>query len=103
MELENKYAGSKYNELHEYFCELTEFLDNITEKKIVDNINGVLKEKTSIVISHRLSAIRGADLILFMEDGRVVESGTHQELMARHGIYAETYEKQSKEGTQHEG
>lgn len=33
MELENKYAGSKYNELHEYFCELTEFLDNITEKK----------------------------------------------------------------------
>ena len=78
-------------------------VDNITEKKIVDNINGVLKEKTSIVISHRLSAIRGADLILFMEDGRVVESGTHQELMARHGIYAETYEKQSKEGTQHEG
>ena len=77
-------------------------VDNITEKKIVENIHGVLKEKTSIVISHRLSALRGADLILFMEDGKVIESGTHEELMALGGMYAETYEKQSKEGEKNE-
>lgn len=77
-------------------------VDNITEKKIVENIHGVLKEKTSIVISHRLSAIRGADLILFMEDGKVLEAGTHEQLMAMHGAYADTYEKQSKEGEKHE-
>jgi len=77
-------------------------VDNITEKKIVENIHGVLRDKTSIVISHRLSALRGADLILFMEDGKVIESGTHDELMAMNGAYAETYEKQSQEGDENE-
>ncbi len=77
-------------------------VDNITEKKIVENIHGVLRDKTSIVISHRLSALRGADLILFMEDGKVIESGTHDELMAMQGAYAETYEKQSQEGEENE-
>ena len=77
-------------------------VDNITEKKIVENIHGVLRDKTSIVISHRLSALRGADLILFMEDGKVIESGTHDELMAMNGTYAETYEKQSQEGEENE-
>ncbi len=77
-------------------------VDNITEKKIVENIHGVLRDKTSIVISHRLSALRGADLILFMEDGKVIESGTHDELMAMNGAYAETYEKQSQEGEENE-
>lgn len=77
-------------------------VDNITEKKIVENIHGVLRDKTSIVISHRLSALRGADLILFMEDGKIIEAGTHDELMAQNGVYAETYEKQSKEGEKDE-
>ncbi len=77
-------------------------VDNITEKKIVENIHGVLRDKTSIVISHRLSALRGADLILFMEDGKVIESGTHDELMAMQGAYADTYEKQSQEGEENE-
>lgn len=72
-------------------------VDNITEKTIVGNLNGVLKDKTSIIISHRLSALRGADLILFMEDGKVIEAGTHEELMNLGGVYAETYEKQSKQ------
>ena len=77
-------------------------VDNITEKKIVENIHGVLRDKTSIVISHRLSALRGADLILFMEDGKVIEAGTHDELMAMQGAYADTYEKQSQEGEEDE-
>ena len=77
-------------------------VDNITEKKIVENIHGVLRDKTSIVISHRLSALRGADLILFMEDGKVIEAGTHDELIAMGGAYADTYEKQSQEGEDNE-
>ena len=77
-------------------------VDNITEKKIVKNIHGVLRDKTSIVISHRLSALRGADLILFMEDGKVIESGTHDQLMQMNGAYADTYAKQSKEGEDNE-
>lgn len=77
-------------------------VDNITEKKIVDNIHGVLRDKTSIVISHRLSSLRGADLILFMEDGEVIEAGTHEELMQMGGAYAQTYEKQSKEADENE-
>lgn len=76
-------------------------VDNITEKKIVEQLDGVLKDKTSIIISHRLSALRSADLILYMDDGRVVESGTHEQLMARKGEYYRVYEKQSREA-QHE-
>ena len=54
------------------------------------------------MISHRLSALRGADLILFMEDGKVIEAGTHDELIAMGGAYADTYEKQSQEGEDNE-
>jgi len=73
-------------------------VDNLTEQTIVSNLHGVLSSKTSIVISHRLSALRGASLILWLKDGEVTESGTHDELMALGGEYAKTYIQQSKEG-----
>ena len=73
-------------------------VDNITEHKIVETLNGVLKDKTSVVISHRLSAIQSADKILFLEEGHIVEMGTHDELMALGGRYAETFEKQMQGG-----
>ncbi|MCF0136060.1 MAG: ABC transporter ATP-binding protein [Lachnospiraceae bacterium] len=77
-------------------------VDNVTEKTIVGNLETVLGEKTAIVISHRLSAIRHADQILYLEDGKVIEAGTHDELMALKGEYAEVFEKQSKEAAKDE-
>ena len=52
------------------------------------------KGRTSFVIAHRLSTIKNSDLILFMRDGDVIESGTHDELMAKGGLYAELYNSQ---------
>ena len=77
-------------------------VDNLTEQTIVSNLNGVLSNKTSIIISHRLSALRGASLILWFEDGAVTESGTHDQLMALGGEYAKTFIKQSREGGSNE-
>lgn len=77
-------------------------VDNITEKKIVENLDTVLSEKTSIVISHRLSALESADLILYLVDGEIKEQGTHAELMKLGGEYAEIFEKQSKEAEKNE-
>jgi ABC-type multidrug transport system fused ATPase/permease subunit len=55
-----------------------------------------MEGKTSIVIAHRLATIRRADIIFVIKDGHVVESGTHQELLARGGLYNELYEIQFK-------
>lgn len=77
-------------------------VDNVTEQKITANLSGVLRHKTSIIISHRLSALRDADLILFMDKGEIIEAGTHEELMAAGGSYAQTFDKQSQNGGREE-
>ncbi len=69
-------------------------VDSHTEVKIMENIREFLKERTSIVISHRLSAIQDADEIVVMDRGRIVERGTHSELIRKDGLYREMYEKQ---------
>ncbi|NLM61511.1 MAG: ABC transporter ATP-binding protein [Clostridiales bacterium] len=76
-------------------------VDNITEQAIVSHINGILSEKTSVIISHRLSALRSASKIIWLRDGEITESGTHEELMALRGEYYATYTKQMKEAQQH--
>jgi len=57
-------------------------------------LSNLMQDRTSFVIAHRLSTIRRADKIIVIEDGAVAETGTHQELLARGGIYARLYEMQ---------
>ena len=57
-------------------------------------MDNLMKGRTSFIIAHRLSTIRDADLILVMKDGDIVEQGTHEELLARNGFYAELYNSQ---------
>ena len=74
--------------------EATSSIDTVTEKKIQDATNLLLKGRTSFVIAHRLSTIRQADVILMVDDGKIIERGTHKELMARRGAYYRLYTKQ---------
>jgi ATP-binding cassette subfamily B protein len=72
-------------------------LDSASEKLVFEALNRLMAGKTSIVIAHRLSTIRAADLILVVDGGRVVERGTHEELMQSGGLYSELYELQFRE------
>lgn len=76
------------------FDEATNNLDNISEAAVQNAINEISKDHTVIVVAHRLSTIVNADKILVLEDGRVVEEGTHKELMENRGAYWELYQSQ---------
>jgi ATP-binding cassette subfamily B protein len=69
-------------------------LDAVSEQLIFDALNGLMKDKTSIVIAHKLSTIRSADVIFVVDDGKVVERGNHTELLNKGGLYAELHELQ---------
>ncbi|MGV0804174.1 ABC transporter ATP-binding protein [Mycolicibacterium setense] len=77
--------------------EATASLDSASEAAVQQALAEALGGRTSIVIAHRLSTVRAADLILVVEDGRIVERGTHRELLARGGRYAELYDTQFAE------
>jgi len=72
-------------------------IDSSTEKEILYNLNTFLKEKTAIIITHRISSLIDYDQILVMDDGEIVESGTHRTLIAQKGFYHDLYTKQEKE------
>ena len=74
--------------------EATSSVDTRTEVLIQEAMNALRAGRTSFVIAHRLSTIRGADVILVMEDGRIVEQGTHDELLSRDGPYFRLYSSQ---------
>jgi ATP-binding cassette subfamily B protein len=74
--------------------EATSHLDSLSEALIQEALQRVMEGRTSLVIAHRLSTILAADIILVMDGGRLVETGTHAELLARGGLYASLYETQ---------
>lgn len=78
--------------------EATSSVDTRTEVHLQKAMAGLMKGRTSFVIAHRLSTIRDADLILVMDDGRVVEQGTHPQLLAKGGFYADLYNSQFTRG-----
>jgi ATP-binding cassette subfamily B multidrug efflux pump len=73
-------------------------VDMNTERRILENLRRVRRGRTTVIIAHRLSAVRHADLILVLDDGRIVERGTHEELLAAGGTYAAIYAMQEEEG-----
>lgn len=72
-------------------------VDTRTEEKILSNLRKIMKGKTTLVISHRISSVRHADQILVLDQGVIVEKGTHEELLRTKGVYARMNEKQSLE------
>ena len=77
--------------------EATSSVDTRTEERIQMAMDNLMEGRTSFVIAHRLSTIRNADLILVLREGDIVEQGTHDELLAKGGAYAELYNSQFAE------
>ncbi len=75
--------------------EATSSLDTESEEMIQQGLGALMRGRTTFVIAHRLSTIRSADQILVLEEGRIVESGSHEELLARHGRYYDLYMRQA--------
>lgn len=74
--------------------EATSSIDSMTEMRITRDFDKIMKGRTSIVVAHRLSTIKKADIIIAMKDGQIVESGTHEELLKKGGFYSAIYNSQ---------
>ena len=82
--------------------EATSSIDTETEQLIQQAIERVMRNRTSIVVAHRLSTIQRADQIIVLHHGEIREQGTHQELLAQHGLYWKLYKLQYTDGARSE-
>ena len=78
--------------------EPTSSLDGTTEQRVMESLDKVTEGKACLIIAHRFSTIRNADRIICMQNGQIVEEGTHETLMKQNGLYKSLYEKQSTGG-----
>lgn len=78
--------------------EATAALDNESERLVQNALQKLMPDRTTLVIAHRLSTIEHADQVLVLDQGRLVEQGTHAELLAHGGLYAHLYQMQFREG-----
>jgi ATP-binding cassette, subfamily C, bacterial CydCD len=74
--------------------EATSHLDAVSEALVRNALDALMRDRTTIVIAHRLSTVRHADIIVVLDRGRLVEQGSHAELMARNGLYARLIRRQ---------
>jgi len=72
-------------------------VDTQTEEAVLRNLSEIMKNKTIFIVSHRISAVRNADKIIVLEDGKIIQNGTHNQLITQNGYYKELYEKQLTE------
>jgi ATP-binding cassette subfamily B protein len=73
-------------------------VDTETEDQILTNLNRVMHNKTAIIVSHRVSSVQMADHIIVLDEGKIIEAGSHKELINQQGAYADLYRKQLLEG-----
>jgi ATP-binding cassette subfamily B protein len=69
-------------------------VDTHTEEEILSRLKGVMRQRTSIIVSHRMSTVRESDRIFVLDGGRIVEEGTHDQLVSLDGLYAQLHRKQ---------
>ena len=81
-----------------FFDEATNSLDANNEKVIMENLDRLFEDKTVIIVAHRLSTVKNADNIVVLDKGRIVEEGTHAELVAKKGYYYELVHNQLELG-----
>ncbi len=74
-------------------------VDTITEERILNNLSAIMKDKTPVFVSHRVATVKFCSKIIVLDEGCIVEEGTHDELMGKHGLYRQLFEKQLLENT----